>query len=145
MKKYIQIVIFLGVFFLVVLVRSLRGDTKENQIVGNSTNSTSSQTASQSQPTVTYKAGTYTGSAVNFLYGNIQVQAVIANGKITDVIFLQYPNDNYTSISINTQAMPLLKSEALQVQNASVDIVTGASDSSQAFQKSLDVALKQAI
>lgn len=91
-----------------------------------------------------YKNGTYTGSVEDAFYGNIQVQAVISSGKITDVVFLQYPNDNRTSISINSQAMPLLKEEAIRVQSASVDIISGASASSQAFQVSLANALAKA-
>ncbi len=103
---------------------------------GGSTNS--------STPHGQYKDGTYTGSVADAFYGNIQVQAVISGGRIVDVIFLQYPNDRSTSIAINTQAMPYLKQEALQAQSAAVDIVSGASDTSQAFQQSLASALSQA-
>jgi uncharacterized protein with FMN-binding domain len=92
-----------------------------------------------------YKDGAYTGVVADAYYGNIQVQAVIQNGKITDVNFLQYPNDRRTSIEINTQAMPILRSEAIQVQSANVDIVSGATDSSIAFRQSLSSALNQAI
>jgi uncharacterized protein with FMN-binding domain len=91
-----------------------------------------------------YKNGTYTGSAADAFYGYIQVQAVISGGRISDVIFLQYPSDRSTSIAINTQAMPYLKQEALAVQSAQVDIVSGATDSSMAFQQSLASALAQA-
>jgi uncharacterized protein with FMN-binding domain len=95
-------------------------------------------------PTGKYKNGSYAGSVADAFYGNIQVQAVITNGKITDVIFLQYPNDNRTSQYINSQADPMLKQEAIQVQSAQVDIISGASASSQAFQQSLADALAQA-
>ncbi len=91
-----------------------------------------------------YKDGTYTGSVEDAYYGNYQVAAVISGGKISDIQFLQYPNDNQTSLSINTQAMVYLKEEALQAQNANVDIISGASDSSMAFQRSLQTALNQA-
>lgn len=91
-----------------------------------------------------YKNGTYTGSTEDAYYGNVQVQAVISGGKITDVIFLQYPNDNGTSISINSQAMPLLKQEAIAAQGAQVDGVSGASSTSPAFIASLANALNQA-
>lgn len=91
-----------------------------------------------------YKNGTYTGSVEDAYYGNIQVQAVISGGRITDVVFLQYPNDNSTSQYINSQAMPLLKQEAIAAQNAQVDIISGASATSPAFQASLANALAQA-
>jgi uncharacterized protein with FMN-binding domain len=91
-----------------------------------------------------YKDGSFTGSVADAYYGNIQVRVIIQNGKITDVQFLQYPNDRDRSIRINTFAMPLLKQEAIQAQNAQVDIVSGATDSSQAFIESLSSALSSA-
>ncbi len=92
-----------------------------------------------------YKNGTYTGSTADAYYGNIQVKAIISGGKITDVQFLQYPSDRRNSIAINTQAMPYLKSEAIQIQGSQVDIVSGATDSSLAFRQSLHSALQQAL
>lgn len=91
-----------------------------------------------------YKDGSYTGIVADAIYGNIQVQVIITSGKITDVIFLQYPNDRQTSIEINTQAMPYLKQEAITAQSANVNGVTGATASSDAFVQSLSSALKQA-
>lgn len=91
-----------------------------------------------------YRDGEYTGTVADAYYGNIQVKAVIQSGRLADVQFLQYPNDRRTSIEINTQAMPYLKSEAIQAQNANVDIVSGATDTSLAFRQSLADALGQA-
>lgn len=91
-----------------------------------------------------YKNGTYTGQSVNVYYGNVQVQAVIQGGQIADVLFLQYPSDRSTSRSINGQAMPLLKQEAIQAQSANVNGVSGASATSQGFVQSLSDALSQA-
>lgn len=91
-----------------------------------------------------YKDGIYAGNVADAFYGNIQVKAIIAGGKITDVQFLQYPNDRSTSIEINQQAMPFLKQEAIQAQSANVDIISGATDSSRAFRESLQSALDQA-
>jgi len=91
-----------------------------------------------------YKDGFYTGSAQDAFYGTIQVKAIVQNGKLTDVQFLQYPNDRDQSVQINQQAMPMLKQEAIQTQNANVDIVSGATQSSQAFVQSLASALSQA-
>ena len=95
-------------------------------------------------PAGKYKNGTYTGSPADAFYGNIQVKAVIQNGKITNVIFLDYPQDQGHSIEINSQAMPYLKAEAIQIQAANVDIISGATDSSLAFRQSLASALSQA-
>lgn len=91
-----------------------------------------------------YQDGTYTGNAADAFYGMIQVQATIANGKIINIRFLQYPNDRGTSIVINQQADPMLAQEAIQAQSANVDIISGATDSSQAFIQSLQSALDKA-
>jgi len=90
------------------------------------------------------KDGQYTGTAADALYGNIQVKAFIQGGKITDVQFLQYPNDRSNSIRINQQAMPYLKQEAIAAQTSQVDIISGATDTSSAFIQSLASALTQA-
>jgi uncharacterized protein with FMN-binding domain len=108
------------------------------------------QTTAPTQPPATvsngrYKNGTYTGSAADAFYGNIQVQVTIIGGQIADVQFLQYPSDRRTSIEINSQAMPLLKQEAIQAQSAQVDGVSGATASSGAFIQSLQSALQQAV
>ncbi len=91
-----------------------------------------------------YKDGTYTGPSVNVFYGFVQIQAVVAGGKLTDVSFLSYPNDRNTSRRINQEAMPILIQEAITAQNAQVDGVSGASDTSQGFIESLTSALSQA-
>jgi uncharacterized protein with FMN-binding domain len=91
-----------------------------------------------------YVNGMYTGTAANAYYGNIQVEAVISGGKLTNVVFLQSPGGRNTSVYINQKAMPQLKAEAIQAQSASVSGVSGASDSSAAFKESLASALSQA-
>ena len=110
-----------------------------------STTGISTDTPTNPPQTTGYKDGTYTGDVTDAFYGNVQVQVSIQNGKISDVKFLQYPNDRDTSVMINTQAMPMLKQEALQTQNANVDIVTGATQTSEAFQQSLQSALSKSM
>lgn len=91
-----------------------------------------------------YKDGTYSGVAANAFYGNVQVQATISNGQLTDVQILQWPNDRSRSIAINRQALPWLAQEAIQAQSASVNIISGATDTSRAFAQSLNSALARA-
>jgi len=95
-------------------------------------------------PQNSYKDGVYTGNDADAYYGNVQVRAVIQGGKITDVQFLDYPHDRGTSVQINSQATPYLRSEAIQAQNANVDIVSGATQTRLAFQQSLATALSSA-
>lgn len=91
-----------------------------------------------------YKDGEYIGSMADAYYGNVQVKITISSGKIADVQFLQYPSDRRTSVEINTQAMPYLRQEAIQSQNAQVDTISGATQTSRAFRESLQSALNQA-
>lgn len=116
--------------------------------IPSSESQTSSTQSINQQPRKTnnsiYKDGSYTGAAADAYYGYIQVRAVISNGKLADVVFLQYPNDQENSIYINTQAMPYLKQEAIQIQDANVNTISGATDTSQAFVQSLTDALSQA-
>ncbi len=91
-----------------------------------------------------YKDGTYKGPEVDALYGLVQVQAVIQNGRIKSVQFLEYPNDRRTSVRINQVAVPYLQQEAMQVQSANVDIISGATLTSEGFIMSLQAALANA-
>ncbi len=92
-----------------------------------------------------WRDGSFVGDVTDAYYGNVQVEAVIQNGKIVDVKFLQYPSDRRTSIEINSQAMPYLTYEAIQAQSANVDIISGATATSGAFRESLQSALAKAI
>jgi len=96
------------------------------------------------KPVSQYKDGTYTGSVADAYYGNVQVQAIVQSGKLADVKFLDYPQTHQTSVYINSQAMPYLTQEAIQAQSANVNIVSGATFTSQAFIQSLASALSQA-
>ncbi|MDR3470983.1 MAG: FMN-binding protein [Devosia sp.] len=88
--------------------------------------------------------GKYTGPAVNAYYGLIQIQASVQGGKLVSIKVLKYPSDRQTSIAINRQALPLLRDEAIAAQRAEVDIISGATLTSDAFIKSLGGALSQA-
>lgn len=94
--------------------------------------------------TSSYRDGTFTGVAADAFYGNLQVQATISNGKLTNVQFPQWPNDRSRSVRINQQALPWLAQEAIQAQNAKVNVISGATDTSEAFSASLQSALSQA-
>ncbi|MBN9216710.1 MAG: FMN-binding protein [Mesorhizobium sp.] len=88
--------------------------------------------------------GTYVGPITDAYYGLMQIQASIQGGRLTSLKVLKYPNDRRTSISINRQALPMLRDEAISAQGANVDIISGATLTSKAFRQSLAGALKQA-
>lgn len=150
MRKFLLSSFVIGSFILYSLAQRV-GVEEGAQIVNPSLNQPQPNqplpTSSSSNPPVTntkYKDGEYTGDSVDAYYGNLQVKAVISDGKITDVQFLDYPHDRRTSVEINSQATPMLKQEAIQAQSANVDIVSGATATSQAFIQSLQSALVKA-
>src|ERR1700690_4312624 len=91
-----------------------------------------------------YKDGTFKGPEVDAYYGLVQVQATIQGGKRANVQFLEFPSDRRTSQEINNIAVPYLQQEAMQVQSAKVDIISGATLTSEAFMMSLQNALDSA-
>lgn len=119
---------------------------------GSSTASaTSSTTSAAGPPSPTpasssskYQDGTYVGSVADAYYGNVQVSVTISGGRISKVKFLQYPNTHSTSVYINQQVMPYLQQEAIQAQSSNVQMITGATFTSQAFVQSLQAALNKA-
>jgi uncharacterized protein with FMN-binding domain len=72
------------------------------------------------------------------------VRVVITDGRITDVQALRLPNDRAQSAYISQVAGPMLRSEALQAQSASIDIISGATYTSESYTQSLESALQQA-
>lgn len=122
---------------------SLTADTSNNN--KSSTTSTPPSEEGTSTSTGAYKDGSYTGSTEDAYYGNVQVKATISGGKLTSVIFLDYPHTHSTSVYINQQAMPYLQQEAIKAQSANVNIISGATYTSQAFIQSLSNALSQAL
>ncbi len=100
--------------------------------------------SSGSSSTNGYKNGTFTGQTIDVNYGLVQIQATVQSGKITTVQFLQYPNDRRTSQRINSIAMPYLQQEAIQAQSANVNLISGATLTSEGFAMSLQSALAQA-
>jgi uncharacterized protein with FMN-binding domain len=146
MKKYLPIGSILVVFFILVIARFLFLHEDQKSPVTKPSIDPSSQNVSTpiSASSGVYKDGTYTGDTTDAVYGPMQVQVTIQSGKISDIQFLQYPDDNPTTLSINQQAMPILKSEAIQSQSANVDVVSTASQSSTAFNESLASALAKA-
>jgi uncharacterized protein with FMN-binding domain len=64
--------------------------------------------------------------------------------KITDVAYPVYPNHTDRSAYISQQALPLLRQEVLQLKGNSIQLVSGATDTSYAFVDALRGALTKA-
>jgi uncharacterized protein with FMN-binding domain len=74
----------------------------------------------------------------------VQVELTVANGKVTKVSVLQYPNSNGKDQEINARALPILVQETLKAQSASIDMVSGATYTSNGYLTSLQSALDKA-
>lgn len=88
--------------------------------------------------------GTYTGDAVSTRYGDVQVQITVSGGKITASEAIQYPNNDRHDQQINAYAIPILNSEAVDAQSASIDAVSGATVTSDGYITSLQSAIDAA-
>jgi uncharacterized protein with FMN-binding domain len=102
--------------------------------------------AATQTPTPTPKAasGTFTGADVQTRFGDVQVRITVTNGKVTDVKAVQLPSDRARSAEISQYVEPVLRQEAISAQSAQVDVISGATYTSEAYAQSLDDALRQA-
>ncbi len=104
-----------------------------------------SSTAAQASATnASAASGTFTGRREYAYYGFVKVRATVQNGTVTDVRVLEYPNDNGRSQYINSVALPYLIQETVGGRSWRVDLISGATFTSVAYQKSLQEALGQA-
>lgn len=101
------------------------------------------RTASPTQKPAAAAAATVTGSTVGTPFGRVAVQITVANGKIKDVRAVTLPSRGRSG-EISNYVEPILASEALQAQSAKIDIVSGATYTSEAYVRSLQSALDQA-
>lgn len=96
--------------------------------------------ASPSKPSSTQ---TVSGQTYDTQYGPVQVRITVTNGRLTDVAALQLPQGNGRDIEIDNYAVPQLRNEALGAQSAHIDMVSGATYTSDGYIKSLQSALDQ--
>ncbi|WP_448640244.1 FMN-binding protein [Geodermatophilus sp. URMC 63] len=94
--------------------------------------------------TDTSGAVTVTGPSVDTRWGPVQVQVTVADGVITDVEVVEYPTENGRDRQINARAVPQLVQETLDAQSADVDMVSGATYTSEGYLQSLQGALDEA-
>ncbi|QKJ19082.1 FMN-binding protein [Microbacterium hominis] len=88
--------------------------------------------------------GTYTGAAADTRYGAVQVQITVRDGRITAVDVPHYPARNGHDRQINSRALPVLVSETLDAQSSGIDMVSGATYTSDGYLQSLQSAIDQA-
>lgn len=87
---------------------------------------------------------TVAGSVAETRWGPVQVQLTVKKGTITAVDVLQYPNGNGRDAEINDYALPILVDETIKAQSAQIDMVSGATVTSDGYITSLQSALDKA-
>jgi uncharacterized protein with FMN-binding domain len=101
--------------------------------------STSSQSGSSGG-----SPSTVTGSAIQTIYGPVQVQLLVKGSSISNVRVLQYPRSMSYDIQLDNYALPTLIRETVQAQSAHINMVSGATYTSDGYIRSLQSALDKA-
>jgi uncharacterized protein with FMN-binding domain len=113
------------------------GSCEPPRICGSQASGTSGSSPSRGSSTTR----TYTGPVVETPYGPVQVAVAEEGGKIADVKALQLPTEHPLSREISEQVAPMLRSEALQAQSPEINVVSGATYTSNGYASSLQAAL----
>ena len=121
-------------------VAPIGGSTSGGSTSGGSTSDGSTSDGSTSGGS----SGTVTGDAADTRWGPVQVQLTVSGGTITDVQVVEYPDGNGKDQQINARALPVLVQETLDAQSADIDMVSGATVTSEGYLQSLQSALDQA-
>jgi uncharacterized protein with FMN-binding domain len=101
----------------------------------------SSGSSSDSTTGSSSAATSITGDAVNTRFGPVQVQITVKSGRMTAVQAIVYPQENSRDQEINSWAIPQLNQEAAQAGSANIDMVSGATYTSDGYINSLQSAL----
>ncbi|WP_214102898.1 FMN-binding protein [Acrocarpospora catenulata] len=88
--------------------------------------------------------GSVTGASVDTRWGPVQVAITVSGGRISAVDVIQAPDGNHRDIEINQRALPILIQETLDAQSAQIDMVSGATYTSEGYLGSLQSAIDQA-
>ncbi|MGO4598915.1 FMN-binding protein [Terrabacter sp. 2RAF25] len=99
-----------------------------------------------STPSGTPKASSRTvdGGVAHTEFGDVQVRITVVGHRMTDVTALHLTDSSRHSVRISAQAAPVLRSEALDKQSAQIDMVSGATYTSDAYRQSLQSAIDAA-
>jgi uncharacterized protein with FMN-binding domain len=116
--------------------------TATTAVVGGTVSGSSDDASSDDSSTSS--GTTVTGDSVDTRWGPVEVAITVANGKITAVDVPIYPDNNPKDQQINAYALPELIQETLNAQGADIDMVSGATVTSDGYVQSLQGALDKA-
>jgi uncharacterized protein with FMN-binding domain len=85
-----------------------------------------------------------TGPLLTTPFSSIQVRAELTRGRLTGVRTLALTGADAHTQALNARAEPILREEALQAGSADIDIVSGATYTSESWIESLRAAIRDA-
>jgi uncharacterized protein with FMN-binding domain len=85
-----------------------------------------------------------TGPLINTPFSSIQVRAELTRGRLTGVRTLSLTGSDAHTNAINARAEPILRERALRAGSADVDVVSGATYTSESWIESLKSAIEAA-
>ena len=94
--------------------------------------------------TATTAKTTFDGAVSDTRYGPVQVRITVAGGKLTAADAIQLPSGNSYDEQVNQYAVPILSQEAVAAQSAKINLISGATYTSDGYVRSLQSALDQA-
>jgi uncharacterized protein with FMN-binding domain len=106
--------------------------------------STTSPSTGTDTSTGSTTSTTVTGDAVDTRYGPVQVRIRVKSGKVTAATAVDYPENDSRDQQINSYAIPQLNAEAVRAGNVNIDMVSGATFTSEGYIQSLQSALDRA-
>ena len=87
---------------------------------------------------------TGTGPLLTTPYSSIQVRAELTRGRLTGVRTLSLTGADAHTNELNARAEPILREEALRAGSADIDVVSGATGTSESWIESLRAAIRAA-
>jgi uncharacterized protein with FMN-binding domain len=85
-----------------------------------------------------------TGPLLTTPFSSIQVRAELTRGRLTGVRTLSLTGADAHTQALNARAEPILREEALRAGSADIDVVSGATYTSESWIESLRAAIRDA-
>jgi uncharacterized protein with FMN-binding domain len=122
------------------------GVQAQTPVVSSGGTTTGTTSGSGADPNAGSSSGstTVTGSVAQTRWGPVQVELTVDGGTITSVSVIRYPNENGKDEQINSYALPILVQETIDAQSSNIDMVSGATVTSEGYLESLQAALDSA-
>jgi uncharacterized protein with FMN-binding domain len=99
---------------------------------------------SSRRPTVQGPTRTATGRIVTTPFSVIEVRVTLTGDQLTRVETVELSGTGARTQAINARAEPILREEALRASSAKIDVVTGATYTSESYIDSLQSAIDRA-